>query len=146
MNRAATTALHSLKFPMDGLSKERVVKQSMEMKNIVKRFPGVLANNNVNLTIQAGEIHALLGENGAGKSTLMQILYGFHSMDSGEIWIDGKRVHLGSPKDAIALGIGMVHQEFMLVRPFSVVENTVLGLREGGALLDLQRASKKLRE
>jgi len=67
-------------------------------------------------------------------------------MDSGEIWIDGQRVHLGSPKDAIALGIGMVHQEFMLVRPFSVVENTVLGLREGGALLDLQRASDKLRE
>jgi len=116
------------------------------MKNIVKRFPGVLANNNVNLTIQAGEIHALLGENGAGKSTLMQILYGFHAMDSGEIWIDGRQVHLGSPKDAIAMGIGMVHQEFMLVRPFTVVENTVLGLREGGALLDLQRASERLRE
>src|SRR6202140_4743740 len=75
------------------------------MRNIVKRFPGVLANNNVNLTIQAGEIHALLGENGAGKSTLMQILYGFHSMDSGEILIDGETVRLGSPKDAIALGI-----------------------------------------
>ncbi len=122
------------------------MKHSLEMKNIVKRFPGVLANNNVNFAIQAGEIHALLGENGAGKSTLMQILYGFHSKDSGEIWIDGQWVHLGSPKDAIALGIGMVHQEFMLVRPFSVVENTVLGLREGGALLDLQRASEKLRE
>ena len=77
------------------------------------------------------EIHALLGENGAGKSTLMQILYGFHSMDSGEILIDGAPVHLGSPRDAIALGIGMVHQEFMLVRRFSVVENTMLGLREG---------------
>ncbi len=122
------------------------MKHTLEMKNIVKRFPGVLANNNVNLTIQAGEIHALLGENGAGKSTLMQILYGFHSMDSGEILIDGGRVHLGSPKDAIALGIGMVHQEFMLVRRFSVVENTVLGLREGGALLDLQSASEKLKE
>jgi simple sugar transport system ATP-binding protein len=116
------------------------------MKNIVKRFPGVLANNNVNLTIQAGEIHALLGENGAGKSTLMQILYGFHSMDSGEILIDGERVRLGSPRDAIALGIGMVHQEFMLVRRFSVVENTVLGLHESGALLDLQTASEKLKE
>ncbi len=122
------------------------MKHSLEMKNIVKRFPGVLANNNVNLTIQAGEIHALLGENGAGKSTLMQILYGFHSMDSGEIVIDGQRVHLGSPKDAIALGIGMVHQEFMLVRPFSVVENTVLGLRESSAILDLRRASEKLLE
>ena len=122
------------------------MKHTLEMKNIVKRFPGVLANNNVSLTIQSGEIHALLGENGAGKSTLMQILYGFHSMDSGEILIDGERVHLGSPKDAIALGIGMVHQEFMLVRRFSVVENTVLGLHEGGALLDLQRASDKLKE
>ena len=90
--------------------------RTLEMKNIVKRFPGVLANDHVNLTIQTGEIHALLGENGAGKSTLMQILYGFHAMDSGEILIDSVAVHLESPKDAIALGIGMVHQEFMLVR------------------------------
>jgi simple sugar transport system ATP-binding protein len=123
------------------------VKHTLEMKNIVKRFPGVLANNNVSLTVEAGEIHALLGENGAGKSTLMQILYGFHTMDSGEILIDGEPVRLGSPKDAIALGIGMVHQEFMLVRRFSVVENTVLGLREGsGALLDLPGASARLKE
>src|SRR6202171_3207280 len=128
-------------------SKEQMVKHTLEMRNIVKRFPGVLANDNVNFTVHAGEIHALLGENGAGKSTLMQILYGFHAMDSGEILIDGERMRLGSPKDAIALGIGMVHQEFMLVRPFSVVENTVLGLREGsGPLLDLQRASKRLKD
>jgi general nucleoside transport system ATP-binding protein len=120
---------------------------TLEMKNVVKRFPGVLANDHVNFTIQAGEIHALLGENGAGKSTLMQILYGFHSMDSGEILIDGKQAHFSSPRDAIAAGIGMVYQEFMLVRPFSVVENTVLGLREGsGPRLDLQRASKRLKE
>jgi ABC-type uncharacterized transport system ATPase subunit len=126
--------------------KERAVKHTLEMKNIVKRFPGVLANNKVNLTIEAGEIHALLGENGAGKSTLMQILYGFHTMDSGEIFIDGEAVRLGSPKDAIALGIGMVHQEFMLVRRFSVVENTVLGLQESASpLLDLPRASEKLK-
>src|ERR1700722_3630503 len=98
------------------------------MRNIVKRFPGVLATNHVSLTIHAGEIHALLGENGAGKSTLIQILYGFHSMDSGEIFIDGKRIRLDSPKDAIALGIGMVHQEFLLIPTFSVVENVVLGL------------------
>ncbi len=124
-----------------------MVKHTLEMRNIVKRFPGVLANNNANLTIHAGEIHALLGENGAGKSTLMQILYGFHSTDSGEILIDGKRVRLGSPKDAIALGIGMVHQEFMLVRRFSVVENTILGLRDGSSpLLDLQRASERLKD
>jgi ABC-type uncharacterized transport system ATPase subunit len=126
---------------------EQAVKHTLEMRNIVKRFPGVLANDHVNLTIQAGEIHALLGENGAGKSTLMQILYGFHSMESGEILIDREVVCLSSPKDAIALGIGMVHQEFMLVRPFSVLENTVLGLRDGsGPLLDLPRASEKLRD
>src|SRR5271166_3668188 len=112
------------------------------MKNIVKRFPGVLANNNVNFTIEAGEIHALLGENGAGKSTLMQILYGFHSLDSGSILIDGQPVEIASPRDAIALGIGMVHQEFMLVRRFSVVENTVLGLKEK---LDLRKAAQRLR-
>jgi general nucleoside transport system ATP-binding protein len=123
------------------------VKRILEMKNIVKRFPGVLANNNVSLTIRAGEILALLGENGAGKSTLMQILYGFHSMDAGEIWIDGELVHFGSTKDAIARGIGMVHQEFMLVPRFSVVENVILGLQDGpGPLLDLPRASQKLRE
>ena len=123
------------------------MKHSLEMRSIVKRFPGVLANDHANLTIHAGEIHALLGENGAGKSTLMQILYGFYAMDSGEILIDGERVRLGSPREAIALGIGMVHQEFMLVRRFSVVENTVLGLREGsGPLLDLKRASEKLKD
>ena len=123
------------------------MKHSLEMRNIVKRFPGVLANDHVNFTVRAGEIHALLGENGAGKSTLMQILYGFHAMDSGEILIDGEGVQLNSPKDAIALGIGMVHQEFMLVRPFSVIENTVLGLREGpGLLLHLQQASERLKK
>src|ERR1700685_4109722 len=116
------------------------------MRKIIKRFPGIMANREVDFTIKAGEIHALLGENGAGKSTLMQILYGFHSMDSGSILIDGEPAHIASTKDAIALGIGMVHQEFMLVRRFSVVENTVLGLKEGGALLDLQRASEKLKE
>src|ERR1700681_3948456 len=111
------------------------------MRKILKRFPGVVANSDVDLTIAAGEIHALLGENGAGKSTLMQILYGFHSMGSGEILIASELVRLSSPKDAIALGIGVVLQEFMLVRPFSVIENTVLGLREAGPLLHLEQAS-----
>jgi simple sugar transport system ATP-binding protein len=122
------------------------MKHTLEMKNIVKRFPGVLANDHVNLTIQAGEIHALLGENGAGKSTLMQVLYGFYVMDAGEILIDGSRIRLTSPKDAIAFGIGMVHQEFMLVRRFSVVENVILGLREQGNLvLNLRKASQELK-
>jgi simple sugar transport system ATP-binding protein len=112
------------------------------MRKIVKRFPGVLANSDVDFDVEAGEIHALLGENGAGKSTLMQILYGFHSMDSGEISVNGQAVVIESPKDAIALGIGMVHQEFMLVRRFSVVENIVLGLK---GKLDLRAASLRLR-
>jgi general nucleoside transport system ATP-binding protein len=116
------------------------------MRKIVKRFPGVVANSDVDLTIEAGEIHALLGENGAGKSTLMQILYGSHSMDSGSILIDGEPVEISSPKDAIALGIGMVHQEFMLVRRFSVVENTVLGLNpDASPMLDLRKAARRLR-
>ncbi|HTZ99703.1 MAG TPA: ABC transporter ATP-binding protein [Candidatus Aquilonibacter sp.] len=122
------------------------MKRTIEMKNIVKRFPGVLANDHASLTMRAGEIHALLGENGAGKSTLMQILYGFHRMDSGEILIDGARVRIESTKDAIALGIGMVHQEFMLVRPFSVVENALLGLRESGSpALHLRKAAQRLK-
>ncbi len=115
---------------------------TFEMRKIVKRFPGVVANRDVDITIEAGEIHALLGENGAGKSTLMQILYGFHSMDSGSISIDGKPVEIASPRDAIALGIGMVHQEFMLVPRFSVVENIVLGLK---GKLDLREAARRLR-
>jgi simple sugar transport system ATP-binding protein len=115
------------------------------MRSIVKRFPGVLANDHVNLTVEAGEIHALLGENGAGKSTLMQVLYGFHHADSGEIFIDQVPVKINSPKDAIALGIGMVHQEFMLVPRFTVVQNVVLGAkRDRGLLLDLKADSARL--
>jgi general nucleoside transport system ATP-binding protein len=112
---------------------------------IVKRFPGVLANDHVDLTLARGEIHALLGENGAGKSTLMQILYGFHALDAGEILIDGAPVRIPTPAAAIALGIGMVHQEFMLVPSFTVVENTVLGLNETRSpLLDLATAAERL--
>jgi general nucleoside transport system ATP-binding protein len=123
------------------------VKHTLEMRDIVKRFPGVLANDHVSLTIHVGEIHALVGENGAGKTTLMQILYGFHSKDSGDILVDGQPIHLDSTRDAIDLGIGMVHQEFMLVPTLSVVENTVLGLSEGvGPMLDLPRASSRLRD
>ena len=120
------------------------------MRGIVKQIPGVLANDQVDLTVEAGEIHALLGENGAGKSTLMQVLYGLYQMDTGAILIDGRtRSNKASPRDAIALGIGMVHQEFMLVSPFTVAENAVLGglKRKPPApfLQSSDRASQRLR-
>ncbi|MEX2693022.1 ABC transporter ATP-binding protein [Rhizobium mongolense] len=118
----------------------------LEMRNIVKRFPGVLANDHVSLAVGRGEIHAVLGENGAGKSTLMQILYGFYHRDEGDILIDGVPVAMDDPAEAIARGIGMIHQEFMLVRPFSVAENIVLGLRDtAGPMLDLATAIRKIR-
>ena len=120
----------------------------LEMKQIVKQFPGVMANDHVDLTVEEGEIHALLGENGAGKSTLMQILYGFYHRDSGEILVDGSPVKINSPSDAIANGIGMIHQDFMLVQPFTVIENIVMGLDNDspGPLLDLDSAARRLQE
>jgi len=96
-------------------------------KGITKQFPGVLANNNVNFNLRKGEIHALLGENGAGKSTLMNILYGLYRPDAGEISVNGKLAAIHSPNDSIALGIGMVHQHFMLIPVFTVAENVMLG-------------------
>jgi simple sugar transport system ATP-binding protein len=100
------------------------------MENIRKEFPGVVANDDVSISIRKGEIHGLLGENGAGKSTLMKILYGLYSADEGEIWIDGERVEMRSPQDAIDAGIGMVHQHFKLIPRLSVAKNIVLGMRE----------------
>ncbi|HRO10281.1 ABC transporter ATP-binding protein [Amaricoccus sp.] len=119
----------------------------LEMREIVKRFPGVLANDHVSLAVEHGEIHALLGENGAGKSTLMQILYGLYQRDSGEIRLDGAPVPLIDTTEAIGRGIGMIHQEFMLVRSLSVAENIVLGLDGGrlGGRLDLDGASARVR-
>jgi simple sugar transport system ATP-binding protein len=102
--------------------------QTVELRNITKRFPGVLANDRADLKVAAGEIHALLGENGAGKSTLMNILAGLYRPDEGEILIYGKPVAFHSPRDAIAAGIGMVHQHFMLVESQTVAENVILGL------------------
>ncbi len=98
------------------------------MKDIVKRFPGVVANAGITFEARAGEVHALLGENGAGKTTLMNILYGIYQPDEGEIYIRGHRVTIHSPRDALRLGIGMVHQHFMLVHPHTVAENVILGL------------------
>jgi simple sugar transport system ATP-binding protein len=119
--------------------------EHMKMVDITKRFPGVLANDKINFDVKAGEIHALLGENGAGKSTLMRQLYGLYRPDSGEIRIDGKSVNFKSPSDAIKMGIGMIHQHFMLVPTLTVAENVALGLKSSREpQLDLESVSKKI--
>jgi ABC-type uncharacterized transport system ATPase subunit len=115
------------------------------LEGITKHFPGVVANDDVSLELRAGEVHALIGENGAGKSTLMRILYGMYPADSGRFLIRGEEVKIHSPRDAIARGIGMVHQHFVLVDPFTVAENVILG-DEGGAVLDEDGAERKVRE
>jgi general nucleoside transport system ATP-binding protein len=112
----------------------------LQLRGITKRFPGVTANDDVNLTIRSGEVLALIGENGAGKSTLMNILYGLYHADEGEIVIDGIEQRFQSPGDAIAAGIGMVHQHFMLVPVFTVAENVVLGVEPTGPLGRLERS------
>ncbi|MCX5976648.1 MAG: ABC transporter ATP-binding protein [Coprothermobacterota bacterium] len=113
-----------------------VAENALELRGITKTFPGVLANQSVDLTIRKGEIHALLGENGAGKSTLMNILTGLYTPDAGKIFIHGKEVHIRNPKDAIASGIGMVHQHFKLVEELKVYENIIIGWKEQGWLLN----------
>ncbi|NLM44214.1 MAG: ABC transporter ATP-binding protein [Clostridiales bacterium] len=119
----------------------------IEMKGISKSFPGVKANDNINLTVNEGEIHVLLGENGAGKSTLMNILYGLYTPDEGEIFVKGKKVVISNPNVAISLGIGMVHQHFMLVPPFTVAENIILGSEpRKGLSLDMNRAIEEVLE
>ena len=120
---------------------------SLELRGISKRFPGVLANDRVDFDVKAGEVHALLGENGAGKSTLMKILYGLYHPDEGEILLNGQPVTIASPTDAINLGIGMIHQHFMLVPTLTVAENVALGLPSSrGPLTDLDRVSKRIVE
>jgi general nucleoside transport system ATP-binding protein len=119
----------------------------LEVRHITKRFPGVVANENVNLKLHRGEILALLGENGAGKSTLMNIVYGLYQPTAGEILVDGKPVTMGSPNDAIALGIGMVHQHFQLVPPMTVAENIMLGSETvKNGLLDTRTVAERIRE
>lgn len=120
----------------------------LELKGITKRFPGVLANDHIDLTLHEGEVLALLGENGAGKSTLMNVLYGLYTPDEGEIYIRGKKANIVGPNDAIDLGIGMVHQHFMLVPVFTVTENVMLGMEsiKNGVFLDSDKAAKKIRD
>jgi len=119
----------------------------LEMINITKRFPGVIANDKINFDVHAGEVHALLGENGAGKSTLMKILYGLYQPDEGQIKLNGEQVKIGSPVDSIKLGIGMIHQHFMLVESLTVTENVALGLPSSrGLLTDLDKVSARILE
>jgi general nucleoside transport system ATP-binding protein len=119
----------------------------LEARNITKQFPGVLANDHVNFDLRKGEIHALLGENGAGKTTLMNILYGLHKPDSGEVFVNGKSIVIHSPKDSIQAGIGMVHQHFMLIPVFSVAENIMLGDETTHlGMLDTNAVSRRVRE
>jgi len=122
------------------------VPNPIEMRGITKRFPGVLANDRVDFTVRAGQVHALLGENGAGKSTLMSVLTGLYRPDEGEIFIRGKRTVLRSPGEAINHGIGMVHQHFRLVRPFTVAENVVLGDPSQGFFYRRQEVQRKIEE
>ncbi|MFQ5945013.1 MAG: ABC transporter ATP-binding protein [Anaerolineae bacterium] len=121
---------------------------ALELLGITKRFPGVLANDDVSLSVEPGEIVALLGENGAGKTTLMNILYGLYTPDAGQVRVDGHLLRLSSPRDAIAAGVGMVHQHFMLVPVFTVSENVMLGMEPAGPLgwLDRRTGSQTVRE
>jgi simple sugar transport system ATP-binding protein len=121
--------------------------ESLEMRGIVKRFPGVLANDHVDFDVKAGEIHALLGENGAGKSTLMKILYGLYQPDAGQILLNGQPIQIKSPTDSIKHGIGMIHQHFMLVDSLTVAENVALGLRSSREpQLDLAKVSARIQQ
>jgi len=119
---------------------------SLELRGITKQFGSLIANDDINFKVEAGEIHAILGENGAGKSTLMNIVYGLLSPDKGQILVDGQEIKIKSPLDALAAGIGMVHQHFMLIPVFTVAENIVLGHEKTNrvGLLDLATARQEI--
>ena len=118
----------------------------VEMRNIRKVFPGIVANDDITLCLKKGEVHALLGENGAGKSTLMSILFGLYQPDAGSIHIRGQAVRIDNPNVANDLGIGMVHQHFKLVHNFTVTENIVLGMEPtSGLVLSLKEASQRIK-
>ena len=122
-------------------------EDAIEMLHITKRFPGIIANDDITLQLKKGEIHALLGENGAGKSTLMSVLFGLYQAEEGEIRKDGKKVEIKDPNDANDLGIGMVHQHFKLVECFSVLDNIILGVEPTkNGMLQKDEARKKVME
>ena len=132
---------------MERISHMDMTKPAIEMREIVKKFGDFTANDHVNLLVHKGEVHAILGENGAGKSTLMNVLYGLYQPTSGQIFVGGKEEVIHSPSRAIELGIGMVHQHFMLVQPFSVTENIILGMEPmKGLTVDLKTARKRVEE
>src|SRR5215212_5614975 len=119
----------------------------LELCNITKTFGSVIANNDVSIHVKKGTIQAIVGENGAGKSTIMRIAYGFYTAESGEILVDGNPVQIRNPHDAIALGIGMVHQHFMLVDTMTVAENIILGAETGTITnLDLDKANHEIKK
>jgi ABC-type uncharacterized transport system ATPase subunit len=120
------------------------IVNAVEMRGIVKRFPGVLANDHTDFDLRQGEVHALLGENGAGKSTLMNVLAGMYKAEEGTISVNGRRVHFGSPRDAINAGIGMIHQHFMLVPSQTVTENIILGLSDPRFFLPMDKLDKQI--
>ncbi len=125
----------------------KVENNIIEMNNITKEFPGIIANDNITLHLKKGEVHALLGENGAGKSTLMSVLFGLYQQEKGEIKKNGEVVKINNPNDANALGIGMVHQHFKLVEIFTVLENIILGVEPNTAgFLKTEDARKKIVE
>ena len=123
-----------------------MTKPILEMKNITKRFPGVIANNKVNLTLYPGEVHALLGENGAGKSTLMNVLTGIYAPNEGELFFKGEKINLKSPRTAVELGIGMVHQHFKLIEPLTVAENIYMPSHKCKFFLNLKEMNEKITE
>jgi ABC-type uncharacterized transport system ATPase subunit len=125
-----------------------VVAPAIEMRGITKRYPGVVANDHIDLVVRPGEIHALLGENGAGKTTLMNVLYGLATPDEGEILLNGESVRISGPADAISRGIDMVHQHFMLVPVLTVAENILLGLEpmSGPIFIDRKAAGRRIVE
>ncbi|KKL52859.1 hypothetical protein LCGC14_2281260, partial [marine sediment metagenome] len=119
----------------------------LSLQGIVKIFPGVRANDHIDFSLGKGEIHSLLGENGAGKTSLMNILYGLYTPDEGEIYINGRKVQIKNPSDALSLGIGMVHQHFMLIPIMSVTENIMLGMETKKiGMLDTEKAKNRIRE